>query len=173
MQAEQLTDLLPKGLSDNSRVWIYQSSRAFIEKEAAEINEQLYQFYAQWQSHGAPVNGWAKLLFRQFIVVIADETEVMVGGCSTDSSVRVVKSIERQYEVNFFDRMMLTFLVNNKAEMLPFSQVQYAIDKGYINKDTPVFNNIVTTKKELLDKWLVPLSESWLAGRISLPGITA
>ncbi len=167
MHNQELLQLLPQGFSDNTRVWVYQSSRAFIEKEANEINEQLYQFYAQWQSHGDKVNGWAKLLFRQFIVVMADETDIMVSGCSTDSSVRIVKSIERQYDVNFFDRMMLTFLVNSKAEMLPFSQVQYAIDKGYINQDTPVFNNIVTTRKELEDNWLVPIKESWLSGKVT------
>ncbi len=169
MQTEELTSLIPTEFADNSRVWVYQSSRAFIEKEEKEINEQLYQFYAQWQSHGAQVRGWARLLFKQFIVIMADETDFTVGGCSTDSSVRAVKSIERQYDVNFFDRMMLTFLVKHKAEMLPFNQVQYALDKGYINKDTLVFNNVVLTKKELLENWLVPLKDSWLAGRVSVP----
>lgn len=168
MENSVVKDMLPAGFTDDARVWVYQSSRAFIEREAQEINEQLYQFYTQWQSHGAAVKGWAKLLFNQFIVVLADETEVMVGGCSTDSSVRVIKSIERQYDVNFFDRMMLTFLIKNKAEMLPFGQVQYAIDKGYIDSNTPVFNNVVTTKKELVEKWTVPLSGSWLAGRVHL-----
>ena len=173
MQIQELTDLLPKDFTDKTRVWVYQSSRAFIEKEEKEINEQLYQFYTQWQSHGAPVKGWAKLLFRQFIVILADETDVMVGGCSTDSSVHVIKSIERQYDVNFFDRMMLTFLVKNKAEMLPYNQVQYAIDKGYIDGKTQLFNNAITTKKELLEKWIIPLNESWLAGRVKLNERTA
>jgi hypothetical protein len=168
MQTQELTALIPAGFADNARVWIYQGSRAFIEKEEIEINEQLLQFYKQWQAHGAPVKGWAKLLFRQFIVFIADETDVAVSGCSTDDSVRLVKSIERQYDVNFFDRMMLTFLVKNKAEMLPFNQVQYAIDRGYINKDTLVFNNVATTKKELLEKWLIPVSESWVAAKVDL-----
>ena len=99
---------------------------------------------------------------------MADETEVMVGGCSTDSSVRVVKSIERQYNVNLFDRMTLTFLVKDKAEMLPYEQVQYAIDKGYINNDTIFFNNVAGTKKELIENWMVPLSKSWLASRLDL-----
>lgn len=170
MLIESLENLIPKNLSDNARVWVYQSSRAFIEKEANEINEQLQHFYMQWQSHGEAVNGWAELLFRQFIVIIADETEVQVGGCSTDSSVRVIKSIERQYDVNFFDRMMLTFLVNGKAEMLPFEQVQYAVDKGYITSETPVFNNIVTNKAQLQKEWLVPIKNSWLANRITFPG---
>ena len=171
MENVELASLLPAGFSNNSRVWIYQCSRAFIDKEAREVDEQLYQFYSQWQAHGAPVKGWAKLLFRQFVVVMADETDVAVSGCSTDSSVRVIKSLERQYDVNFFDRMMITFLIKNKAEMLPFNQVQYAIDKGFINKDTLVFNNIATTKKELLDSWLVPLTDSWLATRVSIPEV--
>lgn len=165
---QELQDLIPADFSDDSRVWVYQSSRAFIEREANEINEQLYQFYVQWQSHGEPVKGWAKLLFGQFIVMMADESQSHVSGCSTDSSVRIIKSIEKQYEVNMFDRLMLTFLVNSKAQMLPLNQVQYALEKGYINNDTPLFNNVVLTKKELLEKWLVPLNESWLAARLKL-----
>lgn len=166
MQAQELVSKIPAHFPDTARVWVYQCSRAFIEKEEKEVNEQLYQFYSQWLTHGSPVNGWAQLLFRQFVVVIADETDEAVSGCSTDSSVRIIKSLERQYDVNFFDRMMITFLVKGKAEMLPFTQVQYAIDKGYINEDTLLFNNVVTTKKELLENWLVPLKDSWLSGRV-------
>lgn len=169
MQHQELKELLPAGFPPHSRVWVYQSSRAFIEKEANEVNEQLHHFYAHWQTHGAPVKGWAGLLFRQFVVVIADETDEQVSGCSTDSSVRVIKSLERQYDVNFFDRMMITFLVNGKAEMLPFQQVQYAIDKGYIDENTYLFNNVVTDLKGLLENWLVPMKQSWLARQVSLP----
>ena len=93
MIIEEVQSLLPTGFSDNSRVWIYQSSRAFIEKEQLEINEQLEQFYTQWTAHGAAVKGWAKILFGQFIVVMADETGMAVSGCSTDSSVKIIKSI--------------------------------------------------------------------------------
>ncbi len=171
MQLQELKDMIPADFSDSSRVWVYQSSRAFIEKEAKEVNEQLHHFYAHWQTHGAPVKGWAGLLYRQFVVVMADETDESVSGCSTDSSVRVIKSLERQYDVNFFDRMMITFLVKGKAEMLPFEQVQYAADRGYINEDTPLFNNVVTNKSELLQNWLVPLKESWLAGRVNFSGV--
>lgn len=165
---QELQNIIPTDFSNESKVWVYQSSRAFIEREAKEINEQLEQFYVQWQSHGEPVKGWAKLVFGQFIVFMADESQSQVSGCSTDSSVRIVKSIERQYEVNMFDRMVLTFLVEGKAQMLPMNQVQYALDKGYIKNDTPLFNNVVVTKAELMANWLIPLNESWLAGRVNL-----
>jgi len=167
MDISVLQSVIPADLADHSRVWIYQSNRPFIEKEVAEINEQLHQFYSQWQAHGAPVKGWAKLLFRQFVVIIADETDVHVSGCSTDASVRAIKSIERQYEVNMFDRMMLTFLVKEKAEMLPLNQIAYAMEKGYINMETPMFNNLVNTKADLMNNWLVPIKDSWLAARLS------
>ncbi|MDR3679581.1 MAG: hypothetical protein P4L41_06430 [Flavipsychrobacter sp.] len=165
---EALRNIIPQHFADDARVWVYQSSRRFNEQQEAEINEQLLQFYSQWQAHGAPVKGWGKLLFGQFVVMMADETDVKVSGCSTDSSVRVIKSIERQYSANLFDRMTITFLVKDTPQMLPFDQVQYAIDKGYINKDTLLFNNVVNTKKEILENWLVPLHQSWLASRVNL-----
>lgn len=164
--AEQIETLIPKDFADNSKVWVYQSNRPFVAHEVKEIQEQLLQFYTQWNAHGEPVKGWAQLLFDHFIVLMADETQTKVSGCSIDSSVRIIKSIERQYEVTLFDRLSITFLVKGKAEVLPINQVQFAIDKGYINGETYIFNNIVTTKKELLQNWLQPLKYSWLAQRV-------
>ncbi len=166
---KQVADLIPSDFADHSKIWIFQGSRPFIEKEQKEIDEQLHHFYEQWEAHGAPVKGWAKLLFNQFIVVMADDDVTHVSGCSTDSMMRVIKSLERQYSVNFFDRMTVTFLKNDKAEMLPFHQVQYALDNGYLTEDSLTFNNIATTKQELLERWLVPLKQSWMAERLSFP----
>ncbi len=166
MHKEELSALLPADFSNTSRIWIFQGSRPFIEKEQLQIDEQLYQFYTQWTAHGAPVKGWAKLLFNQFVIVMADESGTHVSGCSTDGMIRVIKSLERQYDISFFDRMTLTFLKEGKAQMLPFEQVQYAIDRGYITEDTLMFNNTAATRKELLEHWLIPVKNSWLQGRI-------
>src|SRR5690606_15715752 len=165
---EELQKIIPTEFSDESRVWVFQSNRAFIEKEADEINEQLHQFYAQWLTHGDKVQGWAKLVFGQFILVMADEEKYNVSGCSTDSMMRIIKSLERQYEVNFFERTLLTFLVKGKAEMLPMNQVVYALEKQYITGDTPLFNNLVQTKKELMNSWLMPLKQTWLGKKLIL-----
>lgn len=161
---------IPATLGANARVWIYQSNRAFREQEELEINEQLLHFYSQWLAHGQVVNGWAGVLYHQFVVVVADEqTGAAVSGCSTDGMVRVIKSLEKQYQVQLFDRMAITFLINDKVEMLPMGQVQYALDKGYINAQTLMYNNTVATKQELMDGWLQPLAQSWLAARLQLP----
>lgn len=168
MNIQEVLSSIPKDFADNSRVWVYQSTRPFNEQQVKEVNEQLNQFYTQWMAHGAPVKGWAEVLLGRFIIIMADETDVAVTGCSTDASVRLIKSIERQYETTLFDRLSITFLVKGKAEVLPLNQVQVAIDKGFIDENTLMFNNLVSNKAELENNWLQPLKESWLINRVKL-----
>ena len=165
---QDLELLLPADFHPASRVWIYQSNRPFSEQEVLEIDEQLYQFTSQWLAHGAPVKGWGKLLFDQVVVIVADESATMVSGCSTDSSVRIIKSFENQYKVNFFDRLLLAFIVKDKLQLLPMAQLPYALEKGFIDENTIYLNNTVLTKQELEKNWLVPLKNSWLAKKLSL-----
>ncbi len=163
---QELEEILPIDFAETSRVWIFQSNRPFNEKEEIEINEQLYNFYVQWKSHGDDVKGWAKVLFKQFVVVLADVQPGDMGGCSTDSMTRVIQSFERQYQVNLFDRLTITFLVDGKPQPLPMQQVKYALEKGYIETDTLLFNNLVDRKEKLIKEWLVPLNKSWLWNKV-------
>ncbi len=157
---------IPSNFDDKSRVWIYQSSRLFPKHEALEIEEMLNEFVNQWKTHGATVKGFANLLFDQFIVLMADETAEGVSGCSTDSSVRLIKAIEEKYKVQMFDRHSLAFVVKDKIQLLPLSQMAYAVENNFISADTLYFNNTVLTKKEILSNWIIPIKESWLAKRI-------
>ncbi|MCB0776639.1 MAG: hypothetical protein KDB99_10000 [Chitinophagaceae bacterium] len=159
--------LLQGNFHPTSRVWVYQCNRLFSMGEALEIEEMLNDFAAQWQSHGVPVKGAAHLFFGQFIILMADETATGVSGCSTDSSVRLIKDIEQRFTVNMFDRTTLAFVVKDKVQLLPLSQLQYAFDNQFINSDTLYFNNLVQTKEELENNWIVPVHKSWLAKKIS------
>ena len=150
-------------------MWIYQSSRLFSMPEALQVETLLDNFVNSWNSHGAPVKGFAGLLFGQFVVLMADERATGVSGCSTDSSVRLIKQIEQIFGVNMFDRQTLAFLVKDKVQLLPLAQLQYAVDNQFVKPDTLYFNNLVQNKEELEKNWIVPLKESWLKNRISLP----
>ena len=88
---------IPGDFSDTSRVWIYQCRRLFFLSEALQIEDMLEQFVNGWKSHGAEVKGYANLFFGQFIVLMADESIAGVSGCSTDSSVHVIKEMEKQF----------------------------------------------------------------------------
>ena len=157
---------LPADFHPSSRVWIYQSSRLFLMSEALAIEPMLEAFLASWNTHGTPVKGFANLLFGQFIVIMADETHAGVSGCSTDSSVRLVKQIEENFKVDMFNRQNLAFIVKDKVQLLPLAQLQYGFDNGFLNQDTLYFNNLVANKAEMLEKWIIPIKDSWLTARI-------
>jgi hypothetical protein len=158
---------IPQHFDASSKVWIYQSSRLFTINEALEIEVLLDNFVQSWNSHGTPVKGFATLLFGQFIVIMADETATGVSGCSTDSSVRVIKQIEEAFNVQMFNRQMLAFIIKDKIELLPLSQIDYAITNKYISPETKYFNNTVATKEALLNNWIVAVKDSWLAKKIN------
>jgi hypothetical protein len=164
-------ELLPPDFNADSHVWIYQGSRLFTISEALEIETRLNDFVAGWNSHGVAVKGFASLFFGQFIVLMADETATGVSGCSTDSSVRLVKEIGEKYQADFFDRLSLAFFVKDKIQRLPLSQLPYAAENSFISRDTLYFNNTVQTKKELEERWLVPVSQSWLKDRMQFSEI--
>jgi hypothetical protein len=161
-------DLIPDDFADDSRVWIYQSNRQFTISETLEIEELLENFSKNWQSHGAPVKGFANVFFGQFIIMMADETATGVSGCSTDSSVRLIKNIEEDYNVELFNRQQLAFTINERIQLLALSQLNDVSETILITPQTLYFNNIVQTKKDLLHNWIIPVKDSWFAKRYSL-----
>ena len=101
--------LLPEDFADNSKVWVYQSSRLLTLSEALQMEELSQQFVQNWLSHGSEVKGYANLLFGQFVVLMADDTHTVVGGCSTDSSVRFIKELGEHLMLIF--SIVLTWLL--------------------------------------------------------------
>ncbi|WP_447639859.1 MULTISPECIES: hypothetical protein [Chitinophagaceae] len=159
---------IPEGFAPASRVWIYQSNRLLSIPEVMEADNILQDFVAQWATHGQANKGFARIFFGQFIVLMADETAHHISGCSTDASVRIIKHLETLLKVNLFDRQLLAFEVKGKIQCIPMNQLNYGLEHDFINADTLYFNNLVQTKQELLDKWIVPLKDSWLAGKLNM-----
>lgn len=160
--------LLPSAFDKSSRVWVYQSSRFFLLSEALTIEEMMEDFINNWKTHGEVVKGYANMFFGQFIIIMADESQAGVSGCSTDSSVRLIKSIEEKFKVDMFNRQNLAFVINDKIQLLPLTQINYAFENDFINRDTIYFNNLVNTKEELETKWMIPVKESWLVKKLPM-----
>jgi hypothetical protein len=57
------------------------------------------------------------------------QANVTVGGCSTDSSVRVIKQIEETFSINMFDRQSPAFIVKDKVQILPLAQFKLCFRK--------------------------------------------
>ena len=161
--------LLPGNFSKNSRVWVYQGSRMLTLSEALEAEDLIKNFCQEWTSHGADVEAYGNIFFGQFLVLMADETRAGVSGCSTDSSVRFVKELEKKFNIDFFNRSSLAFIIKDKIQLLPLNQLSYAYENNFINGDTLYFNNTVLNKEQLENNWIIPVKHSWLTNRLKIP----
>ncbi len=153
--------MITNSLPGNSRVWVYQSTRELEETEAQQAVQLINSFADEWTSHKMEVAGSGHLLYNRFVVLMADEEAVKLGGCSIDSSVRFVKALEQKFGTSFFDRLHIAFKLGDKIQSCHQQEFEELIQKGIVNDDTIVFNNLVQTKDEFLTKWEIPYRNSW------------
>lgn len=151
------------GFPEESKVWIYQSDKDFTEEQAKAIEAKLNSFAAQWTSHNEQTKTIGKVLFNRFVVLITDETDVIVGGCATDSSFRFLREIEKEYGINIFDRMTLLFKKGENIIPITLLQLDEKIAEGVIDEQAILFNNSVHSLGEMKTNWMIPAGKSWMA----------
>lgn len=163
MTTLDVSNTIPAHFSPHSRIWIYQSSRAFTAAESTQIQHTLTQFIETWTAHGASVKGLGLVLLNRFIILVADETHTQVSGCSTDSSVHFIQKIQQDWETDFFNRRALAFWLDEGITIMDMAQLPDAIQQQKIHAATPYFNNLVGTLNEWRNNWILPAGKSWIA----------
>jgi hypothetical protein len=150
-------------ISENSRVWIYQSNRAFTSSEEEAITKALNDFTGQWQAHGQQLAAAAEIKYSRFIILMVDESQAGASGCSIDKSVALMKEIEKHFNVELFNRFNIAYKEGDKILSVDRDAFEKLISEGKVTEDTIVFNNLVQTVAELNSKWEVSFKDSWHA----------
>lgn len=150
-----------ENFSPDSKIWIYQSSREFTETEAAEIREKGAAFVSGWNAHGSQLKAAVEVFHNRFIVFTVDENYAKASGCSIDSSVAFIKSIESDYGVNLLDRMQVAYKDNDTINSVALSDFESLLKAGVLNENIIVYNNLVATRVEFEASWEAPVKESW------------
>jgi hypothetical protein len=150
-------------MPSHSRVWVYQSNQVLDERTQTIILERLKSFIQGWDSHGQMLKGSAKILHDLFLVVAVDESYGGVSGCSIDKSVHFLKELGNELQLDFFDRSKQAFVKNESILLENFRNLKTHIGVGLIKKETPTFNNTISTIEELQTAWQVPAGESWMS----------
>lgn len=148
-------------LPGSSKVWIYQSSRELSGAEVIQMTSQVNEFIQQWTSHSKKVVAEGAVLYNRFVILAADESATEIGGCSIDSSVHFLRQLEQQFGIRLFDRLNVAYRENGKIQTVAQADFQDMLEKGLVNQDTVVFNNLVASVSELQNNWEVPLANSW------------
>ncbi len=151
-------------LDPSSRVWIYQADRDFTYDELDDTREMISHFLKGWTSHNRQLNTYANIFHRRYLALFVDESNSSsASGCSIDASVHFVKSLESKMGLDFFNRNLYSHFdheENIHVDTLDVFKEKYA--SGVVDDRTLVFDHLVKTKKDFLERWIVPLEDSWI-----------
>ena len=137
--------LLPE-FPDYSRVWLYLADRKLTADEALSVQEQLNSFTAQWAAHNKQLMAAGVLLFDQYIVLTVNEKVESASGCSIDSSVRFIKNLGQQLQVDFFNRLKVLVIENGEPQLVSYFDAT-AQQMHYLDP-------MITNLGELRSNWL-------------------
>ncbi|HLU86136.1 MAG TPA: hypothetical protein VKZ44_00165 [Taishania sp.] len=141
-----------KELPDTSRVWIYQNQSVIPQNLRPAIQAKLDEFTMQWAAHKVQLFAQATILEDYFLVLAVDESVTQASGCSIDSSVHFIKELEKEFNLNLFDRLHVLVEENNEKKVVHFSELS-----GFPN--AYLYNPLITTLGDLRNKWKIKVSD--------------
>ncbi len=150
-------------MPQNSRVWVYQADRKLTEDEQAFISHRLQKFCDQWNTHGALMPTSFTIRFDQVLILAVDESQLGASGCSIDSSVRTLREIEQQLNINLLDQGKVSyFSPENQLEVSHAMGIKSKVSEGALREDAVILNPLVKHKSDLESNWLIRANESWM-----------
>ena len=150
-----------KDLPPHSKVWIYQANRKLTDAEVDEISNATQLFIEQWAAHGTSLEASYLIKYNRFIILAVNQDIQKATGCSIDSSVQFIQSLESKYSIDLLDKMNVTYRVGEYIAFKPLIDFKQLVKSKSVSENTIVFNNLVNTIEEWQDFWEVPAKESW------------
>lgn len=138
----------------NAKVWLYPCAENLSLDVKDAILKDIQSFVEEWLSHKRIVKGSGGILVDRIIYLSADEDDVDVSGCSIDSSVRFIKSLEEKYQIQCFDRSQMIFQNNDQVDSIDFRKIGESLENGILHEQTKVFNIQANTVEQLQNAWV-------------------
>ncbi|RKS03222.1 ABC transporter ATPase [Flavobacterium sp. 102] len=150
-----------ENLPEDSKIWIYQSNRKFSDDEMTEIENDIKAFVENWSAHGTGLEASYLLKYNRFVIFAVNQEVQQATGCSIDSSVAFIQSLEQKYGVDLLDKMNVTFKNGEHIAHKSLIDFKRMAKEKAVTANTIVFNNLVNSIEEFNDNWEVPAGESW------------
>lgn len=146
-----------------SRLWIYQANRKFTGSDKILLEQGLRNLCDQWSAHGNPLETSYYIQYDQFILLAVNERLAGASGCSIDGSVRLLKKMQQEAGLDFFDRGKVAFLVDDEVVLHPLADMEKLFRTQVLSETTTTFDNTIATQAEWENHWKIPVKKTWLA----------
>lgn len=149
-------------MPEYSRVWVYQADQRLSEAEEKIVRERMQGFCEGWNTHGNLMPTSFELLENQILILAVDESNLGASGCSIDSSVRTLRQLENEININLTDQGKIGLKrIAGEMKVIPAIGVKSRVNSGEIDLETEVINPMIRIKADLQNLWQ-PVRNSWL-----------
>jgi|TARA_B100000902_G_C27319525_1_gene923458 hypothetical protein len=145
----------------DSRVWIYQSNRKFLDTELNEVNDSISKFLKTWTAHGSELLSSYQIKYNRFIIISLNESVKSASGCSIDSCIHFIQDLEKRYKIDLLDKMNVTFKQGKYITYKSINDFKKLVKNKSVSRKTIVFNNLVIDISDYLANWEVSAEKSW------------
>lgn len=145
-------------LPENSKIWIFPSSRKFYSAELPKIMEEIESFLNNWTD----LNCGFELNYDRFIIVGVDAVERPLSLEEHDAMTSFIQKLETDYDVTLLDRINVCYKQGKYVQYKDLIEFKKMLKTGAVSKKTIIFDNMITEKQYLEYDWEIPISESWL-----------
>ncbi|MFY0631821.1 MAG: ABC transporter ATPase [Flavobacteriaceae bacterium] len=148
-------------LSNESKVWIYPSSRKFYKEEIEELEEKIKQFIEGWKKDDENFKSSYQFLYNRFIIIAAEDENTSISSQDIDALVGFILELQNHYKIELLDRMNVCFKQGEYVQYKELKDFKKLLKNKSVSEKTIVFDNLIQSKEELEHFWEVPIAESW------------
>ena len=149
-----------KNLSPKARCWIYILQSPLTKVLFKKLDFELKKISENWVSHGKNINSNYKIIYKQFIILFAEENNI--SGCSIDAvnneMIRTLNvlgiSLKPNSKIGIFKKNIIHFFDKNEIIDL--------IQKNEFSLSNVMVNTTVRNKYEFESSWKIQIKDSWL-----------
>jgi hypothetical protein len=149
-------------LNPQSKIWIYQTDRVLSESQQEIVITKTSAFLQEWTAHGNSLEAGVEIRYNQFIIIGVNEAVNEASGCSIDKSVGFIRELGNLLNIDLLERSNVAIKNENQIRLISFTEIRKMVLGKEITPETEIFNQTVTSKKELENNWILPAGKSWL-----------
>lgn len=148
-------------ISSQSPIWIFQANKTVDISFIKKIENDTINFLNSWTSHNIEIKSSFKIIHNLFLIISVESNFSSPSGCSIDKLINFVKEINKLYNIDFLDRLNISYRYENIIKVVNIAEFKKLILDGLISADTIVFNNTIRSKDELNKNWETKALNSW------------
>ncbi len=151
-----------KQIPDESKLWIFPSSRKFYPQEIAGLKEKIKAFLSDWDDGSHVIKSSYHLEYDRFIIITVDDSQHSLSIQAHDLLITFIQELEKIYQLILMDKINVCYKQGEFVQykdLIDFKKMMKA--KG-VSQKTIVFNNMITIKSELKYDWEINIMDSWL-----------